>query len=713
MWTLAWDAYALVHQPLSIFDANIFHPLRNSLALSENLIGSAIFAAPVLWMTANPVLAVNLVSLLSSVLCGFGAYLLGRRVGLSTAGAVLTGIIFAFSPPRFFRFSQLHLAAVQWIPLALASLHAYLDRGRKVDLRLAVAFFTLQVLASGHGGVFAAVAIVLMLAYRLALGEPFLLRQRLRDFGLAGTLLLAPAVLFLIPYLINQAEEGLRRSLDVTGTPIESYFASPTRVDVLLQSLITDRNINAAATAWLFPGVLPVILAVVAVVAGGVALFRRITAFNRNDSALASLVVQTSPRYKVPLVIAAIAGLCWATIGAAPPFLGTGDGLTAQRYSDGRVAWTGYLSIERPGRYNFAVASDSASRLSIDSQLLIDHSIERPDAPTTGSAALTAGSHRILVEHVPLGERAGPGLSWAREDAANEYIPVPPWALSRRPTTPRAVAVVHTLESVRLLSAIIAGLAIIWGVCVWLARHRDGWVGWGAAYRRNPTGFYLLLTIVCIALAVGGRVGLWQYVYWLPGFNFIRGSSRFMVLGLLGVAVLAGIGFDRFASRLAPATRRLAPLAIAALLIAEFSPIPYRGVPYQLDIPAADLWLARQPKPFSVAEVPVTRSERLHSNYMLHSMAHWQKTVHGFSGIRPALHEELYARLRSFPSEEGIRHLAQLDVTHVIVHSSWFPPEERSLVEARLPAFSAWLKLEYLDRDSRVYSIHSPSKEEP
>ena len=90
-------------------------------------------------------------------------------------------------------------------------------------------------------------------------------------------------------------------------------------------------------------------------------------------------------------------------------------------------------------------------------------------------------------------------------------------------------------------------------------------------------------------------------------------------------------------------------------------------------------------------------------------MAHWQKTVHGFSGIRPALHEELYDQLRSFPSEESVRHLAQLAVTHVIVHGSWFPPDERSIVEARLPAFSSWLKLEYTDADSRVYSIHGPT----
>src|SRR5439155_14868377 len=87
MWVLAWDAHAFVHQPLSMFDANIFYPQRLTLAYSENLIGSAVFAAPVLWWTGNPVLALNVVALLACVLCGLGAYILGCRIGLSMPGA--------------------------------------------------------------------------------------------------------------------------------------------------------------------------------------------------------------------------------------------------------------------------------------------------------------------------------------------------------------------------------------------------------------------------------------------------------------------------------------------------------------------------------------------------------------------------------------------------------------------------------------------------
>ena len=413
MWTLAWDAHAFVHQPLTIFDANIFYPNRDSLAYSENLIGSAFFAAPVLWLTGNPVLAVNVVSLLSCVLCGLGAYVLGRRVGLSAAAAVLAGLVFAFSPPRFFRFSQLHLAAVQWIPFALASLHAYLERGQKRDLHLAIAFFTLQVLASGHGGVFAAVAIVLMLAYRLALGEPVVLVRRLRDFGVVGTLLLVPVVLFAIPYRVAQVDVGLRRALDPSGTPLRNFLASPTRVDAFLQSLITDKNINDAATAWLFSG----ISARNSGPRGGCCGHR--DGHQATGAGVAAGEdLSRRDRYKVPLLVLVIAGLSSAFLGVTPSLLRAGDGLTPQYYANGRVAWTGYLSIEQPGRYDFGVTSDDDARLSIDNLVVIDdrdRRVDQPDAPKTGSVPLAAGSHRILLERARPGESSGLDLSWARE----------------------------------------------------------------------------------------------------------------------------------------------------------------------------------------------------------------------------------------------------------------------------------------------------------
>jgi hypothetical protein len=570
-------------------------------------------------------------------------------------------------------------------------------------------------MTSGHGGVFAAVAILVMLAYRLALGEPVLFRRRLRDVGVAGTLLLVPVVLFAIPYRIAQVEVGLRRGLGSSATPLQDFVASPTRVDAFIQSLVTSRDINAEATAWLFPGFVPALLALVAVVMGITRLWGPPSGGPirpKPDPKDDEIAIKRATQHRLPFVAGAIAVLVWAAFGMARPFLPAGTGLTAQSYAEGKIVWTGYLNIGQSGRYTFGIPSDDDTRLSIDNTVIIDHRADRPGAPTSGTAPLAAGSHRILLESAGPAEPAALNLVWAREGDGSNYRSVPAWALSRRPSSPSAVTIVRALEWLRLASMIAAGLAVIWSLAIWLTGRRADSMAWGAQYRRSPTAFYFLLTLVSAGLALGGEHWPWQTVFWLPGFNFIRVPSRFMVLGLLGVAVLAGVGFDRLTARLAPSPRRLAAVMVGALLVAEFSAIPFNGVPYRLDVPAVDLWVAREQKPFSVAEVPVTTSERYHSNYMLHSMAHWQKTVNGYSGIRPALHVELYDQLRTFPSEDSVRHLAELHVTYVIVHSSWFPPEERRQVEERLLAFGPWLKLEYTDPDSRVYSIHRPSKGE-
>ena len=740
MWTLAWDVHAFVHQPVSIFDANIFYPNRDSLAYSENLIGSAFFAAPVLWLTGNPVLAVNVISLLSCMLCGLGAYVLGRRVGLSAAAAVLAGLIFAFSPPRFFRFSQLHLTAVQWIPFALGSLHAYLDGGRKRDLRLAAAFFTLQVLTSGHGGVFASVAIFLLLTYRLALGEPILLARRRRDFGIVGTLLLIPVALFAIPYRIAQIEVGLRRGLGGWDTPIEDFFASATRVDVFLQSLITSKHINAMATAWLFPGFLPVILALVAIVLGGATLARGMRLPRPSEWRPTAAVMTAREAYRRPLLWLLSGAISWTLLGVTRQALPAGNGLTGQYYAnakwDGRpvmsvvdsepsteqmmqrwnneppptfaVAWNGYLSVARPGLYFFATASDDRSRLYIDNQIVIDNTGGHPSGQA-GSIRLAHGPHRVVLEYVHVSGGSTLKWEWAFEgDHDNTYRVVPRWALSRRPANDAATIAIRIVGWARWMSAILAALAFMWCVLAWRTGRQESWERSFAPYRRNPTAFYLLLTVACVALALGPPYGLWQFVYWLPGFNFIRGSSRFMVLGLLGIAVLAGVGFDWLIARLAPAPRRLAATVAGGLLVVEFSAIPFRGVPYQLEIPATDRWVAEQSKPFVVAEMPSGRYERYQTMYMLYSMAHWQKTVHGYSGIRPELHDVLYRELEHFPDRQSLQHLQQLGVTYVIVHTDMYSPDEWADVDQRLHSFGEWLNLEHSDATGRVYALRRP-----
>jgi hypothetical protein len=248
-------------------------------------------------------------------------------------------------------------------------------------------------------------------------------------------------------------------------------------------------------------------------------------------------------------------------------------------------------------------------------------------------------------------------------------------------------------------------------------RTHDALRRWREARRRDSTTFYVLLTLVSIWLATGGPGGLWPQVYWLPGMNFIRVPSRFMVLAVLGLAVLAGIGFERLTAHATPKRSLLLATLVGALLVVEFAAMPLTTAPYRVEIPAVDRWLDHQLKPFAVAEVPLPNPRSLQefelrtTTYMFHSTAHWQKTIHGYSGLRPPLHDELYAELTQFPDDTSLRALSGLGVNYVVVHTDLYPPGEWSKVEERIGLFQGWLKLEHVDGAGRVYSLVYPASQ--
>jgi hypothetical protein len=566
IWTLAWDIHAFVHHPLSIFEANIFYPFHHTLAFSENLIGSALLVAPVMWLTHNPVLTMNVAALLTAPLCALGACLLGRRLGMSTPAAVIVGLVYGFSPPRFFRIDQLHLTSVEWIPFSLAYAHAYLDRRQRRDLRLALAFFTLQALTSGHAAVFLGVALGALALYRIALGEPIEPSRVVRDAGIAGALLLVPAILVLLPYRTVQVQMGLRRTLENWHLPWTSFVASPSHAQTwLLARLLPDVDVFKSAAAYLFPGISVLALALV--------------------------------------------GIVW-----------------------------------RPGKN---VAWRRAA-LALNVIFLVELA--------AGLFGTFARDPRIRIGDVVVASARHPWRPWL-------------WCLAA------ALARVAIVPRVPLATP--------------LRVRRD-----------DAALFYTLLLAACVILTIGPPYGVWQYIYWLPGLNFIRAPSRFMILGMLALAVLAGLGFDSLTRRLSPRVRTIAAAIVVALMIGEFAGMPLPTTRQDPALPAIDRWLAAQPAPFVVAEVPVPDSlsvtvrEERESIYILHSMAHWQRTIHGYSGILPEFSDELFAQLAHFPDEASLRRLREVGVTYVVVHDPALPV--------------AGLQLLHEEADGRVYRLVAP-----
>ncbi|MGE5127058.1 MAG: hypothetical protein ACM3PV_12265 [Betaproteobacteria bacterium] len=268
LWTISWDVHALLHGPTSLFDANIFYPEPRTLAYSEHLLGSAVLGAPALLATGNPVLALNLIVLLSCVLSGLGAYFLARQLGVSVLPALAAGVVFAFGGPRFVRLAQVHLATVQYVPFALAFCHRYVQGRRRRDLLAAIAFFTLQALTSGHGGLFLLLALGALALYCAAIHALPPVLRALRDAGPAGALLLGTNALLLVPYLRAQHDVGLHRTLGAVydwAPNAASFLAAPSHVQAFLLALVPAlRESVDHASAYLFPGWIALLLSALA-----------------------------------------------------------------------------------------------------------------------------------------------------------------------------------------------------------------------------------------------------------------------------------------------------------------------------------------------------------------------------------------------------------------------------------------------------------------
>src|SRR5205807_2131791 len=92
-WRFAWGAHAVVHQPLHLFDANMFSPERGTLALSENHLGVSLPLAPIFWVTHNALLLLNVEILLVLAAGGFGVYLLVWELTRCREAAVEQGVV--------------------------------------------------------------------------------------------------------------------------------------------------------------------------------------------------------------------------------------------------------------------------------------------------------------------------------------------------------------------------------------------------------------------------------------------------------------------------------------------------------------------------------------------------------------------------------------------------------------------------------------------
>ena len=162
-WILAWDAHALAHAPGRLFQAPIFHPLPDTLAFSENLLVPAVIGAP-FQALGGPVLAYNVVLLVSLIVSGLGVQLLVRRESGDRLAAFVAGAFFAAGAHRWIRLAHLHAQVTLFLPFVLLALDRFWQRRTLGRAALVGVLLALQGLSSVYLGAIAALVVAVAVA---------------------------------------------------------------------------------------------------------------------------------------------------------------------------------------------------------------------------------------------------------------------------------------------------------------------------------------------------------------------------------------------------------------------------------------------------------------------------------------------------------------------------------------------------------------------
>ncbi len=264
-WAIAWVAHRLPTDPLHLFDANIFHPERYTLAYSEPLLVPALMGAPLHWLGASPVVVHNVLVVAGLIAMALGMYLLILRFTGDRMAAVLAGCLFAFNAHTLTRFPQVQAFHMEWLPLALWALDRLLTRARNRDAWWLGLFVACSALTSGY----LAVYVVVMLASALVVRPDrwwhrrgVTLATRLVAAGIGCALVVA---VLLWPYAVANQGAPIRRTfgeISMSGATLDQYLSTGGRLHYSLWS----HQFYASGDDALFPGLVAMGLAAIGLV---------------------------------------------------------------------------------------------------------------------------------------------------------------------------------------------------------------------------------------------------------------------------------------------------------------------------------------------------------------------------------------------------------------------------------------------------------------
>lgn len=259
IWTLWWNAHTLPFTA-AWWNGPVFVPAAGSLAFSDHRVGLGLFASPLIWAGASPLMAYNVTLLLTFVLSALAAYALALALTGRRLPAFAAGLAFGFHPFRAAHLEHLELLSAFWLPVVFLCLHRWRDQ-RAVWAPPGLAMsLTMLAVTSGYYFVFGGVLVAGWVLW-FARGMP------IADIGKLAAALVVPFLVIapiLLTYRAVHEALGFTRSI----TDIELFSADVVDFLVAPEALALWPSVSPGThpERALFPGLTALGLTVWAVV---------------------------------------------------------------------------------------------------------------------------------------------------------------------------------------------------------------------------------------------------------------------------------------------------------------------------------------------------------------------------------------------------------------------------------------------------------------
>jgi hypothetical protein len=263
IWRFEWVFHKLHGDPRPLFSPNIFYPHPLTLTYSDSMLLPALTTMPFRLAGIHPLVAYNIVMVLSFIASGLATYVLAERLTGSPRAAFVSALLFGFYPYRFEHYSHFELQMTYCMPLALVALHSFVTTARVRDAMTASLLSVGQLYSSMYYAVFFTMyagAVFALTCWLTTSRAP--IRRLIVPAILAGAVALALALPLARTYTSAKLGDREADTVAYYSATSADYLRAHPRSATWADRTLPGRQPERA----LFPGVMILLLAAIALV---------------------------------------------------------------------------------------------------------------------------------------------------------------------------------------------------------------------------------------------------------------------------------------------------------------------------------------------------------------------------------------------------------------------------------------------------------------